>query len=101
MKQLAIHSVEYLKDGKPTIAKPGEIFDVPEESAAALKKLGASRDLTQDELILEKYRTRSFGEMSTEEKSEEPGDADKGEAHGVAKAARRVGKASKGGVEDI
>lgn len=67
MKQYAIHSVEYTKNGEKKIASPGSVFDVDDTTAGKLKKLGASRDLTQDEMDLESFRNGKVKKAASDE----------------------------------
>ncbi|MDQ0317719.1 hypothetical protein [Amorphus orientalis] len=57
MKQFAVHTVHYAENGIKKVAKPGSTFDIDDKTAGDLKAVGASRDLTSEEVELEEFRS--------------------------------------------
>lgn len=57
VKQMALHAVEYVnEDGKRAETATGFPFEVDSDQVAFLQSVGASRDLTESEIMIEEAR---------------------------------------------
>ena len=91
MKVYALNEIHYLdkKTGKPAIASPADMPDLPQEEAIRLCDAGAARRLTPAEIELDKARAQARARK-------ESGAADEGADEGSAEAAEGAEEGQEG-----